>query len=38
MTDLKNKAKDGKFAQLLVNLIKDRIVCGQNNEVQARWI
>ena len=38
-TDLKNKAKDCEFAQLTDELIKDRVVCGINNDtVRARLL
>ena len=39
VTDLKNKAKDCEFAQLTDELIKDRVVCGINNDtVRARLL
>lgn len=39
VTDLKNKAKDCEFAQLTDELIKDRVVCGvNNNTVRARLL
>ncbi len=39
VTDLKNKAKDCEFGRLTDDLIKDRIVCGVNNDtVRARLL
>ncbi|RXN08425.1 retrotransposon-like family member retr-1 [Labeo rohita] len=39
VTDLKNKAKDCEFGRLNDDLIKDRIVCGVNNDtVRARLL
>lgn len=39
VTDLKNKAKDCEFGLLTEDLIKDRIVCGVNNDtVRARLL
>ena len=39
MTDLKNKAKDCEFAQLMDEVIKDCVVCGINTDtVRARLL
>ncbi|XP_067284600.1 uncharacterized protein [Pseudorasbora parva] len=39
VTELKNKAKDCDFAQLTESLIRDRIVCGVNNDqIRARLL
>ncbi len=35
VTDLKNKAKDCEFGRLTEDLIKDRIVCGVNNDTES---
>ena len=39
MTDLRNKASRCEFAELKDGLIRDRIVCGVNNDtVRARLL